>query len=243
MQYPSNRRIPNMQTANNFRVTNPDQSETIRQRLYDFQLYPAAGQQEFSFFAQQTGAGKTSTPGAVAGSAKLLSDTNMVIASQLPSGMSYIIESIEVVFQPGSVATADTFTPATPMGTLGAIGAGQVGTVNDTYLVYNTGLLSLKVLEKNYLREPLLKSFPPKTMMRLDSSIAGIDSDLTTTSTFGVQNLYADGRAYFLEPEISLQPATNFGITIGTPVAQALPSGFNGRIGIILDGYMIRAGQ
>ncbi len=52
-----NRRIPNMATANSFRVTNPDQSETIRQRLYDFLLYPAGGQQEFTFFAQQAGAG------------------------------------------------------------------------------------------------------------------------------------------------------------------------------------------
>lgn len=237
------RRIPNMATMNSRRVTNPDQSETIRQRLYDFQLYPAAGQQAFTFFSQPVGTGKTSTPGAVAGSAKLYSDTNMEAANTLPSGKMFLIESIEVLFQPGSVATADTFTPGALMGALGAIGAAQVGAVNDVNLFYNTGMLAFKVLDKNYLREILMRSFPPKTFMRLDSSIAGVDSDLATTSTFGVQNLYPDGRPYYLEPEISLQPAVNFSVTIDTPVAQALPSGFNGRVGIILDGYMLRASQ
>jgi len=61
--------IPTAADFNRYRVTDPNQSEVVRQRLYDFQLYPAAGQQQFSFFNQGVGSGKTSTSGAVAGSA------------------------------------------------------------------------------------------------------------------------------------------------------------------------------
>jgi hypothetical protein len=235
--------LPTKASMMNYAVTDANQSEVIRQRLYDFQLYAAAGKQQFTFFANPVGQGVTSTPGAVVGSQKQYSDTNMEAANTLPSGKMFQVETIEVVFLPGSVSTADTFTPGSIMGALGAIAAAQVGAVNDTALVYNTGLLSLKILDKNYLREPLLKSFPPKTHLELDTSIAGIDSDLAVTTTFGAQNIYAAGRPYYMDPPITLQPTVNFSISIDYPAAQALPSGFNGRIGVILDGFMLRASQ
>jgi hypothetical protein len=40
-----------------------------------------------------------------------------------------------------------------------------------------------------------------------------------------------------------LQPAVNFEVLIRYPAAVATPSGFNGRIGVILDGYFMRASQ
>jgi hypothetical protein len=231
--------MPNINDMARYRVTDPNQSEVIRQRLYDFVLYPAGGQQEFTFFSNPVGSGTTSTPGASVGSPKTYFDTNMEAANTLPSGKTFLVETIEVVFQPGSVATANTFTPAAKMGTLGAISAAQVGAINDIDLVYNTGMLVFKILDKNYLREVLLKSFPPKTWMRVDTSI----STTAVTTTSGVQNEYPDGRPYYVEPNINLQPTVNFSITVSTPNAQPLPSTFNGRIGVILDGYLARASQ
>jgi len=93
------------------RVTNPAQSEVIRQRLYDYLLYPAAGQTQLNFFSQPAGQGLTSALGAAAGSAKTQWDTNLVLPNQLPSGKAFMVESIEVDFMPGSVTTANTYTP------------------------------------------------------------------------------------------------------------------------------------
>jgi hypothetical protein len=236
-------RIPDQADFARYRVTNPDESEILRQRLYDFNLYQQAGQTQLSFFSNPIGQGLSTAPGAAAGSAKSLHDTNMKTANMLPSGNRFIVETIEIVFQPGSVSTANTFTPQTLMGTLGAIAAAQVGAVNDAYTFANSGLLSFNVLDKNYLNEPLMRSFPPQTAFRLDTSIAGIDTDLTTLATFGVSLLQCEGRPYYLEPEITLDPAVNFGISLNWPGVVALPSGFNARVGVILDGYFQRAAQ
>ena len=42
---------------------------------------------------------------------------------------------------------------------------------------------------------------------------------------------------------MTLQPAVNFDVTLRWPALVATPSGFNGRVGIILDGYLMRASQ
>ena len=53
----------------------------------------------------------------------------------------------------------------------------------------------------------------------------------------------ASGRPYYLNPEITLQPAVNFEVILRYPAAVPTPTGFNGRVGVILDGYFQRASQ
>ncbi|NBS80103.1 hypothetical protein EBS57_10020, partial [bacterium] len=102
--------IPTAADFNARRVTNPGQSEVIRQRLYDYQLYATAGVTQLTFFQNPIGAGITSAIGGTVGSAKTIWDTNMQLAGTLPSGIAYMVESIEVLFLPGSVSTTNTYT-------------------------------------------------------------------------------------------------------------------------------------
>ncbi len=221
-------------------VVNPSQSEVIRQRLYDYQLYATAGTTSLSFFQQPIGAGITTAAGAVAGSAKSFHDTNMQLAGQLPSGMAYKIESIEVYFQPGSVSTANTFT-AQGIGLWIAVSAvTQVAPLNDVNTIMNSGLLELNVLQKNYLRESPLKAFPLKAELDVSAAVAS-NSATTAQTTIGLAK--ATGRPYYLDLPITLKPALNFEVRLSWPGVVATPSGFNGRIGVILDGLLCRASQ
>jgi hypothetical protein len=232
--------MPSIADFQRYRVTDPNQSEVVRQRLYDYQLYPAAGQSQFSFFTAPQGSGKTSTPGAVAGSPKSLSDTNMTGAGILPSGMEYLIESVEVYFFPGSVSTADTYTPAkVTTDATGALLAAAISANNDVQQFYGEGLLTFNVLNKVNVRETPLRAFPPKTWMETDAALATTNSTLS----LAVGQTRPMGRAYYLEPPVSLQPAVNFAVTIDYPAARALPSTFNARMGVVFDGYLKRAAQ
>lgn len=230
--------IPDANDFQKYRVTNPNSSEVIRQRLYDFQLYPAAGQQEFTFFNQGQGNGVTSTNGAVVGSQKSASDTNMQLGGQLPSGVEYLVETVEVWFTPGSSAAANTFIPAKfTTNATGVLAAAPISALNDTELFYDTGLLEWVVMQKPYLTETPLKVFPPRVWFEVDAALA------TTAAELAIAHARVGGRPYYLEPQISLQPATNWSLKIKYPAAQATPSTFNGRVGIVLDGYLRRASQ
>ena len=233
-------RIPTAADFNSRRVTNPSQSEVVRQRLYDYQLYPTAGATQFAFFQQPIGQGITSAVGGTVGSGKTQWDTNMELGGTLPSGKAFLIESIEVFFMPGSVSTANTYTPIKPLefnATASATVGGQLADVNQ---IYQSGMLELNILSKNYLRETPLIAFPPKTQFNLD---VGIASNSATTAVNVAENMRAAGRPYYIDPTIALQPAVNFEVLIRYPAAVATPSGFNGRIGVILDGYFMRASQ
>ena len=233
-------RLPTAADFNSRRVTNPSQSEIVRQRFYDYQLYSQAGTSQLTFFSAPVGQGITTAAGATAGTAKTLWDTNLELPNTLPSGKAFMIESIEVVFFPGSVSTANTFTAASPVlfnATAAAAVANQVADVNT---FYQSGMLELNILSKNYLRETPLLAFPPKANYNLDAAIA---SNSATTAEVGVVNMRAAGRPYYLEPTIALQPAVNFEVVLRWPAAVSLPSTFNARVGVILDGYFMRASQ
>ena len=233
-------RIPSAADFNSRRVTNPSQSEVVRQRLYDYQLYPTAGNTQFSFFQQPIGQGVTSAQGGTVGGAKTQWDTNMELGGTLPSGKAFLIESIEVFFFPGSVSTANTYTPAKPYefnATAAATLGAQLADVNQ---IYQSGMLELNILSKNYLRETPLIAFPPKTQFNLDVAVS---SNSATTAANIIENARAAGRPYYVDPSIALQPAVNFEVLIRFPSAVATPSGFNGRIGVVLDGYFMRASQ
>ena len=101
-------------TLRQYAVNVPGSSEVIRQRLYDFQLYPTAGQVQLAFFQLPIGQGIATGIGAPVGSAKTYADTNMEVSGALPRPKNYLVESIEIVLEPGSVNTASTYTPAVP---------------------------------------------------------------------------------------------------------------------------------
>jgi hypothetical protein len=233
-------RLPTAADFNARRVTNPSQSEIVRQRFYDYQLYATAGTTQLTFFSAPVGQGLTTALGGTAGTAKTLWDTNLELPNTLPSGKAFMIESIEVVFFPGSVSTANTYTPVSPV-LFAATAASSVGNqAADVNSFYQSGMLELNILSKNYLRETPLIAFPPKANYNLDAAIA---SNSATTAEVGVVNMRAAGRPYYLEPTIALQPAVNFEVVLRFPAAVATPSGFNARVGVILDGYFMRASQ
>lgn len=230
-------------TAQNFAqnvVTNRSQSEIVRQRFYDYLLYPTAGQQQLTFFSQAVGQGVTTALGATAGTPKTQWDTNLEMPNTLPSGKSYLIESIEILFLPGSVPAANTYTPATISFFAVAAATTVPAFLNDVNIVYQSGMLELNVLSKNYLRETPLLAFPPKAHFDLSGAVA---SNSATVGEGGFAMMKAGGRPYYLEPNITLQPAVNFEVLLKWPAAVATPSGFNGRIGVILDGGFLRASQ
>lgn len=233
-------RLPTAADFNARRVTNPNQSEIVRQRFYDYQLYATAGTTQLTFFSAPVGQGLTTALGGTAGTAKTLWDTNLELPNTLPSGKAFMIESIEVLFFPGSVATANTYTIASPAifnATASAAVQSQLADVNS---FYQSGMLELNILSKNYLRETPMIAFPPKANFALDAALA---SNSATTALNGSVNMRAAGRPYYLEPTIALQPAVNFEVVIRYPAAVATPSGFNARVGVILDGYFMRASQ
>lgn len=233
-------RLPTAADFNARRVTNAAQSEIVRQRFYDYQLYATAGSTQMTFFSQPIGQGVTSAVGGTVGAPKTLWDTNLELPSTLPSGKAFMIESIEVFFMPGSVATTNTFTLVKPLEFAAAAAATLGGQMADVNSFYNSGMLELNILSKNYLRETPLLAFPPKTAFGLD---AAISSNSATTAANIVQSMKATGRPYYISPEIALQPAVNFEVILKWPAAVATPSGFNARVGVILDGYFMRASQ
>lgn len=231
---------PTLQDFANAKVTNNAMSEVVRQRFFDYLLYATAGVAQMTFFALPIGQGITSAQGAVVGSPKTPWDTNLALGGQLPSGINYLVDSIEVLFMPGSSAAANTFLPKVVQ-EWAAVAATTLGNaVNDVNSFYQGGMLEFNILAKNYLRETPLLAFPPKAHFDGFSSAA---NNSATTSEVITQFMKAAGRPYYVEPRISLQSAVNFDVSLKWPAAVATPSGFNARVGVILDGYYMRASQ
>lgn len=232
--------IPTAADFDRFRVTNPNQSEVVRKRLFDNIIYPTAGLQSVSFFSQPIGQGVTSAIGATAGGLKTQWDTNLELANTLPSGKQFVIESIEIQFTPGSVSTTNTFTIQDITRFAATAAAAQMGAMNDINTVLNSGLVELNILSKNYLRDGPLWCFPSKAGPCYDVAVA---TNSATTAELSSASGRSSGRPYYLEPPISLQPAVNFEVQVKWPGVVATPSGFNGRLTCILDGFEMRASQ
>jgi hypothetical protein len=236
-------RIPALSVAaSQYAVNRPGQFEGVRQSLYDFQIYPTAGLTQFTFFALPQGQGVSSHTGNAA-NVKGLWDTNMEQAGSLPNPKSFLVESIELFFEPGSVATAATFTTQVVFSFV-AVPTNQVpisaGAVNDIEIIRRSGFLQFFIGSKAYLQEAPLGRFPPKTQLTLDAAVA---SNSATTGAIAATSGKMTGRPYFLNPPVFLAPTQNFNVTINFPVAIATPSGFNARMGVVLDGFLYRQSQ
>lgn len=223
------------------RVNRVGQQEVVRQRLYDYQLYPTAGQAQMTFFQNPIGAGITSALGAAVGTPKTYADTNMQLAGQLPAGVSYVVESIEIDFLPGGSAAANTFLQISPV-TFAAVAAAAVNAaIADVAKIRQSGWLELWIGNKTYLYEASLGVFPPKTRMEIDGALAS--NSATTAEVAALTGRWA-GRPYIMDPYITLDSLQNFATYLKWPGAvTTADSGFNARIGVIFDGVQFRNSQ
>lgn len=230
---------PSLADLAKYSVNRPGQAEVIKQGLYDTQIYIAAGQTVMTFFSSPQGQGLSAQPGNANGT-KVLADTNMLLAGQLPSQQDFLVQTIEINMIPGSVNTANTFTLVNPIAFLAAAsGATVFGASSDVAAFYNTGFLNFKVGSKDYLQEAPLGKFPPQAHLDVNAAVA------STSATVGqtlVSFTRAEGRPYHIDP-IRLQSTQNFNVTLNWPVAVAMPSGFNSQVRVTLDGYLYRSSQ
>lgn len=235
--------FPSREEFKAYMVTKLGEIEVLRQSLYDTLLYPTAGQAQLLFFQNPIGQGLSASPGN-AGNAKQLSDTNMTQPGTLPAPQGFWVQSIEVVFKPGSSAAANTYALRTP-GNLVAtdVATAQAG-AHDVNAFYMAGSLRFTVLTKPYLEEAPLLRFPPKARPEYTAALAGGAGAAATLERVHVNEvLVAGGRPYNLEPGIPLMTSGNFNVTLLWPVAVVTPSGFNGSAQVILDGWLFRGVQ
>lgn len=192
--------------------------EQIRSSLYDFQTYASAGQTSLTFFQVPIGQ-----------SSKTKADTNMEQAGSLPSPKQFIIETIEVYMYPGNVIDV-----------VASSATNVASQADDVYAVMKSGFLDLFIGSKSYLTEAPIGRFPPSCGMRVDQSMTG-----TFAAANMVKGEYATmtGLIYRLQPEITLEPTQNFNVSLNWPTAVALPSGVNGRIGVVMRGILQRNSQ
>jgi len=213
--------------------------EGIRQSLYDTLLYPAAGQAQLGFFALPQNQGVSCATGVAANSPKSIADTNITNAGMLPAGKAFLMTSIEACFYAGSAAVANQFTLSSPVVFAAVAAAALEAQAADVNTFYMSGSLQLYISSKVCLEEAPLMRFPPKAQMDIDGAIA---SNSATTASIGTVQARAKGRPYMLEPQIYLEPSVNFSVNVNYPVVVPMPSGFNGKVQMILDGYLYRLG-
>ena len=225
-------------------VFSPDQVVAIRQPLYDRLVYDDAGiAGQLRFFQQQLGTGNSSAIGGT-GTVKTLDDTNMVAAGQLPSPQAFLATSIEVMIEPGSISTANAFSPLDTAYLTNA-SAASVGLVpalngiNDVNRIAMGAWLRFEVGSAEYLTAGRLDTFPPKSYVAPDAAI----TQAVQLGHAGVAVARAVGRPFFINPPILLMPNVNFVVTLNWAVAVATPTGMNARITVRLDGIQYRKAQ
>lgn len=195
-------------------------SQVIWQPLYDYQVYPSAGQQQFTFFQAPLGQG-----------GRTYEDTNMESAGQLPNPKRMLVTGIEIGFISGAVTTSLAPT-ARPTATQ----------ISDLYAVADRGHLQFFVGSKSLLDEAGLVNFPRGVRAYNEPALA----DSTTAAAEGLSVIdYATfvGRPYRITP-VELIANQNFRITVNFPNGLvAMPSGEDGRICCRLLGYQYRLAQ
>lgn len=221
--------IPNRGQLDAFNV-NRDGWEAITNTLYDSTSYAAAGQTQLSFFANPVGQGT-----GFGGGAKTYSDTNMTLSGQLPANQEFLVQSIEILFDP----TTPTVAAAMPASLDAAANAAQV-IINDAYIFWRAGNLTFTIGSKPYCQEAPLMKFPPKAWFELQAALASS----TTADTKALKTGFATarGRPYLLKAPLRLVSSQNFNVTLNWPEGlQAISN--PARITVSLDGVLYRRSQ
>lgn len=235
-----NQQYPNLTQFADHMVAVMGKVEVVRQPLYDYILYPTAGSaQPFLFFSVPAGQGLSSSS-ANAANPKGTADTNLQNAGLLPSPQAFWVDGIEFDFQPGSVATANTYTLLPPGSAVAAAAATVQNGENDVSNVLSGGVLSLSISNKIYYIEGPLFRFPHSTHIKLDSALA---NNSATAVEVLKSTLDAKGDTVKLDPGLGIMSTQAFGAQVQFPAAIATPSGFNARMGVILTGWQFRPVQ
>lgn len=222
--------VANMADLNTFATTQWDNWEFVTQSLYDSAAYAAAGTLSQAFFQTPQGAGT-----GFGGGTKTVSDTNMVLNGQLPSGNMFVISTIEIEFQP-STPTVAAQMPA-------VFGAQAVAAIiNDAYIFWRSGNLTLRILQKDYSQEAPLMKFPSQSDFSLQAALADVSStaaNLQSRVAWGS----CFGPPYTLAPNNLLIPeTTNFNVTLRWPEGlQAITN--PARVFVRLGGMQARQAQ
>ncbi len=204
-----------------YKVNVPGTMERINQPFYSYQLYPAAGAAQLSFFQNQTGGNTT------------LLDTNMTAQGQLPSPQMFLIQGISVEWYPGQTSAPPVLTRADA----------ATGALNDMYAVFRSGVFSLSIGSKNYLTQSPLMSLPPRSHYNAATAVTSATTAAAALQTI-VQIPFADGPVFMPVP-LLLESNQNFAVNISFPAgAVAVPSGDAlARIGVVLHGVLQRPAQ
>lgn len=212
--------------------------EIIKQSLYDTIIYPLAGVVALNFFQSAIGGANSAQPGN-ATNPKTLRDTNMTQAGILPAPQMFYCSSLEVDFQPGSSAVANTFALVAPWQTVATNTPLSGVAINDVNTFYSTGSLLFNIGTKNYLSESPLLRFPPKARFELDGAVATTSA---TAATNGAFKLKSGGRPYQLTPGVSIFSMQNFAVQLAWDTVQATVTN-NGQARVIADGWLFRSIQ
>lgn len=196
--------IANLTDLVNFQV-NWNQWEALTQSIYDSSAYASAGTTQATFFALPQGQGTGR-----GGGAKTATDTNMVLAGQMPANQMFLIGEIEVDFLPTTPTVAGQL-PAD----FGAQAAASI--VNDAYIFYRGGNLILSIGSKPYMTEAPLMKFPPMSVFEVQGALA----DTTTAAAASQSRISfagARGQPYTLAPNnLLLVSSQNFSVQLNWP--------------------------
>jgi len=209
--------------------------EVVKDSLYDWQQYGAAGQVQLSFFQEEVNTG-ASLFGA---GKKTYEDTNMESSAQMSRGEAFLVHAIALRFVSGVSLVQDDITAAAP--------AALNFPANDEAEFWNKGWLEFKVLNKVQTRLGPMSNFPPPQQLRLEASM----------SAFYTQAAAADGTIQLAgahavpvgqifvpqEPGITLEYGMKFSLTLNWSAALAMPSGQAGLVQANLLGVRMRVGQ
>lgn len=209
----------------NYVPNQPGAVEVVYQPFYDFQAYATGGATQMLFFQVPNGQ-----------SSKTFGDTNMTLAGQFPSPTTFVIDEIQVYFNPGAAV---------------AVSAGAVRALtnwNDVVAVLNAGpgaaaqtsgsWLELSVGSKTIFRDAPLNKFP--TNFTVGGMAAIGYANAAAANQTDVSFARSVGKVYSVIP-IAIPQNQNFLVTLNW--ATAVSATANGRIGVILNGNYYRLSQ
>jgi hypothetical protein len=199
--------------------------DEIYSPLYDSATYVSATTTSINFFSLPIGQGTTTAPGGAG--PKTLADTNLQTASQLPLGNKFYMTGIEFQFFPGVNPGRGAVADAT---------AGQF--VNDIYLMAKSGVVNLRIQNRDFATDGPLLNFPPVARL---GGFAGLSTNLTTGAATFSEVAYASvaGSPYNIVG-LTLESTQAFALTITWPAAITMASATNMRIFARLRGRLIR---
>lgn len=204
-----------------YKVNIPKTLEVIKQPLYSYQLYPAAGQAQLGFFQTQVGGAVTTDL------------TNMQLQGQLPSPQMFLIEAIGIDYLPGTTAAPPVLTRADA----------ATGALNDFYTIMRQGTLTLTIGSKQYFQMAPLMSLPPRAHMDAATAVTSATTAAAALQTI-VQIPFSTGPVFKMVP-LLLESSQNFSVVISFPGgAVAVPSGDAlAKMGVVMYGTLYRPAQ